>query len=159
MLIDTREPKTLLNKIDAALHGDTQPLCLDSADYVIFDRDGCSLGIERKTVGDLLGSLRSGRLNAQLGRMAECYNIVVLLIEGLLNMAPDGRVTTARMKTGWSHASIQAYLWSIQAKGVRLLTTAGQAETVDLLRVLDQRGRAKCLATNAPAIKIRRKAS
>jgi ERCC4-type nuclease len=144
--MDSREPQSIKLRVSAALAGDAQAVRLSDGDYLIFDNDGCTVAVERKTATDLLGSLADGRLARQLTRLKDGY-IPVLLIEGILLMDPDGKVRTATFKTGWSHASVQGYLWSLLEQGVRVMFTAGMVETVDALRILHNRGLTKCLRT------------
>lgn len=153
--IDSREPPTLRTKVLVACQGDGQIACLEAGDFVLFDPNGCSVGIERKSVSDLLNSLASKRLDKQLRRMADYYSHRYLLIEGALEMDPEGYIKLKRRSTHWTHASIQGYLWSLQHSGVGVLWSAGAAETVDLLRVLHQRSLVKCLITGEPAPKIK----
>lgn len=51
-----------------------------------------SIGIERKTVGDLLGSVKSGRFQGrQLPGMLTSYNYVYLLLEGIYRSHPHNK--------------------------------------------------------------------
>ena len=52
-------------------------IALASADYLVSGE----FGIERKNIGDLLQSLRNGRLENQLGRMKREFQEIGLLVE------------------------------------------------------------------------------
>jgi len=56
---------------------------LDVSDYVVSDR----VGVERKDVHDLLGSLKDGRLFNQAKGMSDAYERPILVLEGRLNEA------------------------------------------------------------------------
>jgi len=87
LLVDSRE-KAVTKKVIAALVPDSSVIALACADFLLFDQDGHSLGIERKTASDLLGSLSKKmvngnvRLDDQLERMAEEYTHRLLIVEG-----------------------------------------------------------------------------
>jgi ERCC4-type nuclease len=151
LYVDKREPATLRQRIVAALKGETDTRHLDTADYWIFDKDGCTLAIERKEVGDLLNSFGQGRLGAQLARMGDGF-VPLLLVEGQLKVSPSGKVLLNHRETGWYHSAVQMLLFSLQARGIRVLFSAGHEETADILRILHQRGQTKCLGpTPGPA--------
>jgi len=56
---------------------------MDSSDYSFLDRANNPVGIERAEIADLIGKIRSGRLEAQLTRMDEAYSSVILMVEGV----------------------------------------------------------------------------
>ena len=70
------------------------------------------IGIELKTLGDLVGSLRSGRLAGhQLPGLLKTYDYVWLLVEGLWRADTNGEIVQAHSrKRGWSrlHGSMTA---------------------------------------------------
>lgn len=79
---------------------------LDSAD-IAFEgaRSGktFNVGIELKKLGDLVSSLRTGRLGEQLARMVGpdgAYDYGFLLIEGRWGIGPTGQLTVPR-RWGW----------------------------------------------------------
>jgi len=52
-----------------------------------------SVGIERKTVPDLINSMHSGRLSGhQLIGLQRCYTYIFLLVEGIWRQGPDGLI-------------------------------------------------------------------
>jgi len=56
---------------------------LDVCDYVVSDR----VGVERKDVGDFLGSVKDGRLFSQAKDMAGAYGRPILILEGQMSRA------------------------------------------------------------------------
>lgn len=154
VIIDSREPQT----VQAAVLTAISPLpcarlvtALETGDFVV--KDGCpvphTVALERKTVSDLLGSFRSGRLDKQITRLARDYTHPILLVEGELKMDGDGKVKVRSRATGWSHASVQMFLWSLQRSGVSVLYTHDIAATADLVRVLARRANDGCVAHEA----------
>src|SRR4051794_30817476 len=97
---------------------------LESGDYVVFDKCGHSLGIERKTDTDLIhtfGTINKGsgmnRLYTQLETLAEQYDQGILLVEGLIEYDPgSGKIRVGRKLTDWSHASVQMALFACQQR-------------------------------------------
>lgn len=166
LFIDSRESLLVQVQIESVLPPDkTRTIKLDCADFLLLDQ--CSpahtMGIERKTVSDLLGSLGSGRLSSQLDRMTDLYTYPVLLVEGAMPMSKPGTKIVGRKgggpsitaggfvvqrsrETGWRHGAVQMALLGAQwTYGIDLLWTAGLQETADVLRVLYARSLRGCL--------------
>lgn len=60
------------------------------------------VGIERKTLGDLIASMHSGRLtNKQAPRMADHYDIRVLILEGAFRTNPETGLLEEAARGGW----------------------------------------------------------
>eukprot|EP01061_Rhynchopus_euleeides_P037957 TRINITY_DN65285_c0_g1_i1.p1 TRINITY_DN65285_c0_g1~~TRINITY_DN65285_c0_g1_i1.p1 ORF type:complete len:384 (+),score=147.08 TRINITY_DN65285_c0_g1_i1:45-1154(+) len=77
VLVDLREFRS---KLPSGLHRNglvPVPVHLEVADYVLSP----DIGVERKSLPDLMGSLASGRLLQQVERLAKRYPVPVLLIE------------------------------------------------------------------------------
>lgn len=166
LFIDSRESPAVRHFVESAVYPATaQTIKLDCADFLVMDNcpEGHSLGIERKTVTDLLASLGSTRLRSQLGRMASRYTHPVLLIEGYMAMSKPGqivreartckeyvtkggKVLRGANETGWSHAAVQMALFSVQRNYPELAVfwCYSRAETADVVRVLYQRGMKGC---------------
>lgn len=147
LVIDSREPedtvrilKMLLGK-DVPIHREA----LDCGDYVLVDRQGQMLGIERKTPGDFMGSITDGRLESQLARMHAKYDIRILLLHGAYEEGGDGKVVTgstwSKKHTEFSYAAFQAKLLSVQTKyDCRLLVVRSDAEFAAVLKTLFRQG-------------------
>lgn len=125
--IDSREPDWIkrLTFNGTALPAEMLPNC----DLEIWTDDGHVISIERKTPGDLLGTLSSERLFPQMDRLVEerindQYNgrpvthWPYLMITGELGCSADGHVITDRGETGWSWASVQGALLTVQEMGI-----------------------------------------
>ncbi len=151
MWVDSRE-KAPIKDLVRFTAGPTHVMLLECADFVLMDRDGHSLGIERKAVSDLLGSLGhknsngNVRLHDQLDRMKLAYSHRMLLIEGRLQFnVISKRIITGQRQTLWHHGSVQQILWRIAAEGVTVLHTDDRHATADLLRVLHAKSEAGCV--------------
>ena len=123
VVVDTREgSRDLLPFLPDAL-----PSTLDSADVLIpfMGPDGseCNIGIEVKTVRDLVQSAQNGRLSAQLNRMAEDYDTCILCIYGVYTYNSNtGSIRcfnrAGRAKSlGQSWNSIEAFLMTVRLVG------------------------------------------
>jgi len=106
------------------------------------------LGVERKTIRDLLQSMQSGRLvDVQIPRMLDLYDRSYLIVEGLCRANPwtgmleeaceDAKdhkriwwreVTLGRQRFMWEH--FDHFLCSLEWTPVRVRRTTGEANTV-----------------------------
>ena len=98
------------------------------ADVLCFPGGGI-LGIQRKEIGDLVASLRDGRIAREFAQMRQLHRAIVL-IEGNWNWRYDGESTTVR---GFNRDQYYGVCLSIQAQGFWLIITADLAETVRFL--------------------------
>uniref|UniRef100_A0A6M3II44 Putative nuclease n=1 Tax=viral metagenome TaxID=1070528 RepID=A0A6M3II44_9ZZZZ len=105
-------------------------------DYVWGDRESKSIGVERKTIMDLLGSIASGRLEEQLAGCLEEYDRVVLLKEGIAVPAIGDSIMlyewsgsvfgpksfrTVPPPLRKSYACLPALMFSLQSMGVDVM--------------------------------------
>ncbi|KAJ2523676.1 DNA repair protein RAD16 [Coemansia sp. RSA 2049] len=81
VIVDVREFRSPLPSLLHAAGYEVVPRTLDIGDYVLHD----DLVIERKSLSDLIGSLRSGRLYNQAAAMIKHYRYAALLIEFEVN--------------------------------------------------------------------------
>lgn len=99
ILIDPRTgSKDLLEPIRKRVNCDVKLFTLNSGD-VAFEGNGPNgrvmVGVERKTIKDMMGSIRSDRLaGLQLRRMSVEYDIVYVLVEGIFRPSDDGTLQT-----------------------------------------------------------------
>lgn len=77
VVVDTREFRSALPFLIWQTRMDVVPVTLSVGDYVLTPE----IVVERKSVTDLIGSFRDGRLYAQCESMMRHYKIAVLLIE------------------------------------------------------------------------------
>ena len=107
---------------------------------VLIHVNGVKVGVQRKEVGDLIGSLGDGRLAMQLSQM-QCANADwnVLLLEGETKYTNDGALIGqwsggARGRGGrdvFMDSHLTGVLWSLAAvEGVTVMRTGSLAETV-----------------------------
>lgn len=127
---------------------DARSTVLDAADFC-FEGNGpdgaCQVGIERKALNDLVGSLRSGRLQgmsteagqeSQLVRLHNTYDFVWLLVEGLYGTDSKGRfvagaVGRRTVPGGFSEDSLEKALLSLDLRGgMRIKQTTNMAQSV-----------------------------
>ncbi len=147
LVMDTREPRSAHIALIGAIGPSFTSAALPCADYVITDRDGCTMGIERKTVTDLLGSLADSRLWSQMGRVGAAHTYPTLLIEGQYTVSPDGLIIVGKRETKWNYTSVQMALVKLQQLHHPIvLWSPGLIGTTAILRCLEQRASTKCLA-------------
>ncbi len=104
LLIDLREPKTLVDYIISLNETSTTKITivqknLTIGDYVFYDEVNAKelLIIERKSLSDLEASIKDGRYNEQSFRLNECslhnHNIIYLLEGAIIKYNPKFRST------------------------------------------------------------------
>ena len=138
ILIDKREPESIKRSIMSAceLAGITyEVLLLKFADFVISPEraDAPLIGIERKTVSDMVGSLASGRLETQLTGVKESYDYCYLLVEGDLtyNRVEGKLLLSVRgMQTKWPFLTIHNFLAGLHLRGMSWQHTGSLSESV-----------------------------
>lgn len=97
--IDPRQGSgELLEPIKARVNGQAQLCQMEGGDFA-FEGNGpngvVSIGIERKMIGDMLSSMRSGRYAGdQLVKMGSLFDVVYLIVEGLYRPSTDGMLET-----------------------------------------------------------------
>jgi len=121
-MIDSREP-TWVQRLTfgGAL---TTVTALEHGDLLATTDDGTLIAVERKTAGDLLGSLGDGRLWPQLAGMRQQTPWCYLVVCGLLSPSADGYTTTERGVTKWPWASVQGAMIQAQELGVVVVLAA-----------------------------------
>jgi ERCC4-type nuclease len=143
LVIDSREHGPLKDRALVFLPG-SQVEFLPSADYLIFDQDGHSIGIERKEIKDLLNSIARDKLKRQVQSLNQ-FDEGILLIEGHWVVKKDFTLHVHNKQTGWQPQSIQAILLALQEQtGAKVLHTANYEETLLTLRMLDRKGERGC---------------
>lgn len=127
---------------------------LPSGDFEIATDHGPTgpglIGIERKAIRDLLGSMRDGRLAEQLRAMAERFAVSVLIVEGRYRPGPDGILEGPGARSSyWSpikcgtlryqYAELAQFLLTIQMQsGVRVISTEDKGGTVRAVMDLER---------------------
>lgn len=133
LLIDLREPKTLVNYIISLNETASTKITivqknLDIGDYVFFDEINAKelLIIERKSLADLEASIKDGRYSEQSFRLNETtlhnHNIIYLLEGAIIKYNPKFRNT------------LYSSLFSLNYyKGFSVINVLNQTETGDIL--------------------------
>ena len=84
IIMDSREPSTLLNSIKRRFKDKAtfEVKTLQEGDYLISD----SVIVERKRIDDLYGSIMDGRLKSQVCRLTTNYagKLIVIFVHGSL---------------------------------------------------------------------------
>jgi ERCC4-type nuclease len=93
-----------------------------------------AVGVQRKELGDLVASLRDGRLALEIGRLTTLA-VAVLLVEGRVRWSSAGRLVTGG-RPGMTRAQLRALLWTVQRRGVWITTARDLPDTVEVLRHL-----------------------
>lgn len=84
---------------------------------------GVSIGIELKTLGDFVGSVRSGRLNTQLQGMIDAYDVRWLVVQGQTRWDGSGHLVRQVSRT-WRDVKVLPGRMSISEYHKRHLTYA-----------------------------------
>jgi len=104
-----------------------------------------NIGIERKTLKDLLNSMQSGRLAGhQLIGLINCYHVVYLIVEGMWRTGPKSGILEELRHGGWRPVQlghrhwmgreIDAFLNTLEVIGhVIVRTTSGPRQTAVLV--------------------------
>jgi ERCC4-type nuclease len=99
-------------------------------------RGVCAIVVERKTISDLLDSMKSRRLSGhQLPGIGEGYDYAYLIVEGVWRLGVDGSVEVPSGKSwrseGVHYRAVDNYLDSLMLRaGVNVWRTYGELETV-----------------------------
>jgi len=89
------------------------------------------VGIQRKTINDFLASVGDGRMQKELGQMAQ-LRVAVVLIEGIPQWTTDGTLMNGSgFGQSWTRRQWQGAMWSIQDMGIWTDQVRGQREFVD----------------------------
>jgi ERCC4-type nuclease len=132
-LIDAREPDPLKALTFGGVP--TTILLLDAGDFHLATDDDALIAVERKAPGDLLASIKAGRLKPQLARLRELTPWAYLLITGRLEPTCAGYAATERGETGFLWAAVDGFLLDCQEMGVGVVRTP-TATPVEVERAL-----------------------
>ena len=109
---------------------------LFTGDYYFFSHDYKKIGIERKTVEDLLGSI-GDKLGRQLENSLEHYDTVVLMIEGSWQkVSPNQNLITQRGVVYQTWDMVWNYLHQFKRKGIITELTINEGHTIHRLNEL-----------------------
>lgn len=130
-IIDSREPWSIR---ETMLTIGWQQEAIYSADYTFFTHTYKRVGIERKTVSDLINSL-GDRLSKQLLNMLEWCDLCILLIEGNWRFYQD-KVVTGSGVQNWGWSAVWNYLQTWQHKGITIQLTSDEKHSIKRINEL-----------------------
>lgn len=107
------------------------------SDFFWVSRAFKTVGVQRKAFPDLLSSITDNRLAEQVMKM-EGLGLAVLVVEGHGNWGPSGHLTTRWGASKWTRASVRKYLWKVQSRGVWVIQTDEEYDTVGTIRALHE---------------------
>ena len=125
-VIDSREPTYIQSLTFGGVP--TAVTALDAGDLLLACDDGALIAVERKTVEDLLGTMREDRLMPQMQRLRQESEWVYLVICGSLSGGNAGRTYANGKETGWSWWSIQGALLTVQELGISIVYVPSEIE-------------------------------
>lgn len=96
-------------------------------DVIWHAKGGGLAGVQRKEVGDLIASVRDGRLGKELAQMQRLKHRM-LVVEGRVEWTTD-----RKLMRGWSdftEAQWRGVMWTVQNRGCWIVATADVPDTV-----------------------------
>lgn len=137
-VIDTREPQWVQRLTFGGVPVITSQL--EAGDVWVATVDNALLVVERKTVDDLLNTIRDRRLGPQVARMKAISDWSYLMITGEMTNY-NGKVMTDRRATGWAWNAIQGALLTVQELGVMVIHISGDNDYEKAIIRLAKRSR------------------
>ncbi|KAJ2498107.1 DNA repair protein RAD16 [Coemansia sp. RSA 1972] len=135
VIVDVREFRAPLASLLHAAGFRVVPRTLDVGDYVLHD----GLVVERKSLPDLIGSLRSGRLFNQAAAMTRHYTCAALLVEFEVNASFSLQTINGLTDTiSPSAISSQLSMLALAFPRLRVLWSSSPYETVSIFAELKQ---------------------
>lgn len=130
LIIDNREPKEIITLLQSRVDN-VELDNLNIGDYIIKNNNGdIVLIFERKSLSDLIASIKDGRYNEQSFRLTECEidnrNIYYIIEGNIMNFCNKNNETL--QKTLFSSMLSLSY-----KKGFSLLHTSGMIETCEFI--------------------------
>lgn len=96
---------------------------LEFGDINIVLENGALLSIERKKVGDFLGSIADGRIFRQVERMATGAKYYAIIAVGDMSFDTDDMVVVDGRTTGWRGVSVRGAIYALQWSGCPIAWT------------------------------------
>lgn len=138
IMIDSREPETIAAQ---SFGVPAMSMMLDCGDVWATTSDGDLLVFERKTPGDLLSSIKDGRLFQQIRAMREQTEWAYLVITGSFFATEDGYVAHGGKDTRWKWSALQGVLSEVQERGVTVWYAPCDAKFAETVQVIAKRDR------------------
>lgn len=123
MLVSPAEPKPFhaLGKVSLR----TEEL---GCDFLIVSKNHGLVGVQRKTVDDLIASIQNDtRFAKELRQVNGSVDLFVLLLEGRPQWTNDGKLLS---KAAFSQAQLYGTLWSMQSMGFWIAQTSSTTESI-----------------------------
>ena len=130
LIIDNREPKVIMELIKSRFP-DNKLENLELRDYVFKNKaDEIKLIFERKSLNDLIASIKDGRYNEQSWRLSECptdnSNIFYIIEGNIMNLCNRQSETIQKML-------FSSMFSLITKKGFSLIHTSNEIETAEFI--------------------------
>jgi ERCC4-type nuclease len=126
IILDSREPENIKNLEFGGIP--VSIAMLPSSDAMIACDDGTMILVERKTLGDLLGSIKDGRVFIQVAEMSTVTRWVYLVVTDPITYGPQSTVITSRGETGWNFNSVWGALITLQELGAFVVFCSGDQD-------------------------------
>lgn len=132
LIIDTREPEWMRRTVREAASKESSLITSETevsyGDY-IFIYEGYTVGIERKSIRDLLNTISSDRFRPQMAGILTSYTIPYLLLEGSIAESKDGYIIADGSESRFRASSLHGLLTYIQEQRIRLLISPSERIT------------------------------
>jgi ERCC4-type nuclease len=134
LVIDKREPLVMIQELEKLAAKDDIPTSREMLKYGDWNWESPlgSVKMERKSVSDLLGSLRSGRADRQFANLIDNADVPLLLLEGKIGEL-NGHITSGkpnqRWQALWQYSSVDHLLLSWQMAGLYVAHSPSQSKT------------------------------
>ena len=130
LLVDNREPKDIINILKMRVKN-VEQINLDIGDFIIkTDSDEIIMIFERKSLSDLVASVKDGRYTEQSFRLSDCllnnHNIFYIIEGNIMNFCNHNPEPIQKM-------IFSAMLSLSYKKGFSLLHTSGFIETCEFI--------------------------
>lgn len=132
MKIDKAEPAAL-RALGTTVSGSTEKFGVD----ITFLANGRLIGIQRKELKDLFASVEDGRLGEQIAKMAN-LEVAYLLVEGVPKFTLDGDLVGKQYGQRWTRNGYEGVLWSVAARGVRVIHSRDLNDTIRMVQHLEE---------------------
>lgn len=125
-ILDSREPQHIQKFSMGGVP--VSVAALPCSDAMMACDDGSIVLVERKSLSDLLGSIKDGRVFVQVSDMSTMTRWVYLVVTDPITYGPHGTVITSHGETGWSFNSIWGALTTLQELGAFVVFCAGEQD-------------------------------
>lgn len=113
----------------AEMHeGDFDVRDLECGDFAALDAP-LTLGIERKALNNLVGSVMNNEIDDQLSRMRDTYDVSVILVENFPTASPSGKLALPGRKPEYPYGLFVASMIDWFGRGIWPLFVTNQTAT------------------------------